>query len=58
VTRHQVATITRRKAGQAARLPYPPARAPAVGPVPRPAEPLLQPASPLAQLTNDEITER
>ena len=57
-TRHQVATITRRKAGQAARLPYPPARAPAADPVPRPAEPVLRPASPLAQLTNDEIIER
>jgi LacI family transcriptional regulator len=58
VTRHHVATITRRKAGQSARVPCPPPRSLTADPVPRPADSLLQPASPLAQLANDEITER
>jgi LacI family transcriptional regulator, galactose operon repressor len=58
VTRHHVATIARRKAGQAAKVPCPPSLVPSADPVSRPDDPLLQPVSPLAQLANDEITER
>jgi hypothetical protein len=58
VTRHHVATITRRKAGPAAKVPGPLARVPSADPMFRSADPLLQPANPLAHLTNDEITER
>jgi LacI family transcriptional regulator len=58
VTRHHVATITRRKVGQPAKVPCPPSRDLTADPVPRPADSLLQPASTLAQLANDEITER
>jgi LacI family transcriptional regulator len=58
VTRHHVATITRRKAGQAAKMPCPPSRVPSADPMFRAADPLLEPASPLARPANDEITER
>jgi LacI family transcriptional regulator, galactose operon repressor len=58
VTRHHVATITRRKAGHTAKVPCPPSRGPAADGMSRPAGPLLQPASPLTHLANDEITER
>jgi LacI family transcriptional regulator len=61
VTRQHVATITRRKAGTAAKLPCPPPRVPA-------ADPLLYPAGPdrwagpapaaAGDLTSDEFTER
>ena len=61
VTRQHVATITRQKAGAAAKLPCPPPRVPA-------ADPLLYPAGPdgwadpapaaAGDLTNDEFTER
>jgi hypothetical protein len=58
VTRHHVATIARRKAGQAAKVPCPPSRVPSADPAFGPADPLLQPANPLGHLANDEITER
>jgi hypothetical protein len=58
VTRQHVATIARRKAGHAARGPCPPSPVPSADLVSRPADSLLQPVSPLAQLANDEITER
>jgi LacI family transcriptional regulator len=48
VTRHHVATITRRKAGLPAKLPFPPPRVPSADAVLRVA----------GDLTNDELTER
>jgi LacI family transcriptional regulator len=58
VTRHHVATITRRKAGHAAKVPGPLSRVPSADPMFRSADPQLQPANPLAHLASDEITER
>src|SRR6185437_231502 len=58
VTRHHVATITRRKAGPAAKVPGPLSRVPPADPMFRSADPQLQPANPLAHLANDEISER
>ena len=58
VTRHHVASISRRKAGSTAKAPCPPSRVPPADPMFRSADPLLQPTNPLAQLANDEITER
>jgi hypothetical protein len=59
VTRRHVATITRRKAGLAATLPYPPPRGPSADPVLHAAGPDRR-ADPAAagDLTNDEFTER
>jgi LacI family transcriptional regulator len=59
VTRHHVATITHRKAGLAAKLPYPPPRGPSADPVLHAAGPDRR-ADPAAagDLTNDEFTER
>jgi LacI family transcriptional regulator len=57
VTRRPVATITRRRAGPAARQPYPVSRVPSAGPVLQVADPVLHVADPI-DLINDEITER
>jgi LacI family transcriptional regulator len=61
VTRHHVATITRRKAGLPAKLPFPPPRVPSADPLLHPADPdrWADPAPAAAgDLTNDELTER
>jgi LacI family transcriptional regulator len=65
VTRQHVATITRQKAGQAARLSYPPPRVPSADPLLYPAGPDPGPGrwadpapAPAVDLTNDELTER
>jgi LacI family transcriptional regulator, galactose operon repressor len=60
VTRQHVATITRQKAGQAARLSYPPSRVPFADPMLHEAgpDPWPDPATVAGDLTNDEFTER
>jgi LacI family transcriptional regulator len=65
VTRQHVATITRQKAGQAARLSYPPPLVPSADPLLYPAGPDPGPGrwadpapAPAVDLTNDELTER
>ena len=57
VTRRPVTTITRRRAGPAAKQPYPVPRVQSAGPLLHLADPVLQVADPI-ELINDEITER
>ena len=57
VTRRPVTTITRRRAGPAAKQPYPVPRVQSAGPVLHLADPVLHVADPI-ELVNDDFTER